>query len=72
MIIDNPHQVDRIHPLELEGEDVDLPQGVRKLLLEPPHPSRLSARLHRPIAKTGIVDHTAHRLRTDPKPLLPP
>jgi hypothetical protein len=25
MIVDDPHQVDRIHPLELEGEDVDLP-----------------------------------------------
>jgi hypothetical protein len=25
VIVDDPHQVDRIHPLELEGEDVDLP-----------------------------------------------
>jgi hypothetical protein len=25
MIVDDPHQVDRVHPLELEGEDVDLP-----------------------------------------------
>jgi hypothetical protein len=72
MIVDDPHQVDRIHPLELEGEDVDLPQGIRKLPLEPPHPGRLPARLHRRIAKTRIVNHTAHRLGTDPKPLLPP
>jgi hypothetical protein len=72
MIVDDPHQVDWIHPLELEGKDVDLPQCVRKLSLEPPDPGRLSARLHRGIAKTGVVDHTAHRLRTDPKPLLPP
>jgi hypothetical protein len=25
VIVNDPHQVDRIHPLELEGEDVDLP-----------------------------------------------
>jgi hypothetical protein len=25
MIVDDSHQVDRIHPLELEGKDIDLP-----------------------------------------------
>ncbi len=72
VIVDDPHQVDRIHPLELEGEDVDLPQGVWKLLLEPPHPGRLPASLYRGIAKTRVVDHPAHCLGTDLKPLLPP
>ena len=28
VVVDDPHQVDPVHPLEFKREDVDLPEGV--------------------------------------------
>ena len=72
MIIDDADQVDRVHPLQLKREDVDLPHRVRTRTLEATHPRRTAARLRRRVAQPRVVDHRADLLRADLEPFLTP
>jgi hypothetical protein len=47
VVVDDPDQVDRVHPLELEGKDVDLPKRIWDRPLETPHLDRTAFGLHR-------------------------
>jgi hypothetical protein len=71
VIVDDAHQVDRIHPFELIGEDIDLPQGVGQCLLEAFHPGCLPFGLKGRIAKTCLVDYPANCLGTYLNPFVP-
>ena len=72
VVVDDPDQVHAVHPLELEGEDVDLPHRVGYGPLEAPHLDRPTTRLWRWLTQIGFVDHTAHRLRAHRQPLVAP
>jgi hypothetical protein len=72
VVVDDAHQVHRVHPLQLKGEDVDLPQRVRQSPLEPSHRRWLLLRLWRWIAEPRFVDHAAHRLRAHLKTFVTP
>jgi hypothetical protein len=63
VIVDDPDQVHWVHSLELEGEDVDLPERVRQLALEAPNLGWASAWSRRRIAETRVVDHRPDLLR---------
>jgi len=65
MVVQDSDEIDRIHPLELEGEDIDLPQRVGARTLEATKLRRTSTRLWRRIAQSGFVHHRADLLRTD-------
>ncbi len=65
VIVQDADEVDRVHPLELEREDVDLPHRVRARALETPDPRRAASRLRRWMAQARLVDHRAHLLRAD-------
>jgi hypothetical protein len=69
VVIDDPDQVDPVEPLELEGEDVDLPHRVRQRALEAPRGRGASLRSGRWVAETGRVHHAADLLRTYGKTL---
>ena len=72
MIIDDSHQVDPEHSLELESKDIDLPQGVRDLPLEATHLRVTGFRWWRRIAEVGVVDYSTHCFRRHLEPLVPP
>ena len=72
VIVDNPHQVDPEHPLELEGEDVDLPQGIRYLPLEAPYLGISGFGGRGRVAKIGVVDDTTDRFGGYFEPLVAP
>jgi hypothetical protein len=55
MVVDHAHQIDRVHPLEMEGEDVDLPQRVGDVFLKAPDLRTPSILLNRRVAQAGIV-----------------
>ena len=65
VIVDDPDQVDPVHPLQLEGEDVDLPKRVGHRPLEATDLGRTPASFGRRLTQVGLVDHAAHRLGTD-------
>jgi hypothetical protein len=64
VIVDDAHQVDWVHPLELKGEDIDLPQGIGQCLLETCYPGCLPSRLEGGIAETCLVHYPAYCLGT--------
>jgi hypothetical protein len=55
MVINHAHQIDRIHPLEMEGKDVDLPQRVGDVFLKTPDLRPPAILLNRRVAHPGIV-----------------
>jgi hypothetical protein len=72
VIVDDPDQVDLVHALEIEGEDVGLPHGVGHRPFEPAHLSRAFVRHRRWVAHTCGVDGLAHFLGTDGKTFFGP
>jgi hypothetical protein len=72
MIIQDPNEIDRVHPLQLKREDVDLPHRVRTRTLEASHTRRTSARLRWCVTQPRVVDHRADLLRTDVDPFVTP
>jgi hypothetical protein len=36
VIVDDPHEIYPVHALEFKGKDINLPQGIGYLPLEPP------------------------------------
>ncbi len=72
VVVDDSHQVDPEHPLELEGEDIDLPQGVRYLSLEAPYLGLSGFGGRGRVAKISVVDHPTDRFGTHLEPLVAP
>jgi hypothetical protein len=72
VIVDDPHQVDAIHALELEREDVDLPQGVGQRPLETPNPWGTTVRRRGRLAQARLVDHRADFLCAHLQPFVAP
>ena len=70
VVIDHPHEIDRIQALELKGHDVDLPHGVGEAPLESAHLRRSALGGRGWLAKSRVVDHSPHRLSANLKPFL--
>ena len=69
VIVDDPDQVDLVHALEVEGEDVGLPHRVGHRTFEPAHLGWTLVGYRGRVANTGGVDRLAYFLRTDGQPL---
>jgi hypothetical protein len=55
MIVNHAHQIDRIHPLEIESKYVDLPQRVGDVFLKTPGLRPPAIPLNRRVAQSGII-----------------
>ena len=62
VVVNDPDQVDRVHPLELEGEDINLPERVGYRPLETPDLWWTPLCLHRRVAEPCVIDHRTHGL----------
>lgn len=72
VVIDDADQVHRVHPLELEREDVDLPQRVGHRALEAADLAQPRVGDRRRIAQACGVDRLPHRLGAYLKAVVPP
>ena len=64
MVVDDPHQIDPVHALELKGEDIDLPERVGYRTFETTYLRGTPVGRRWRIAQSGIVDHHAYLLGT--------
>jgi hypothetical protein len=65
MVIDDADQIHTVHPLELEGKDIDLPHRVGQRTLEAARLRWPAPWLWRGVLKTGLVDGLPHLLGAD-------
>ena len=72
MIVDDPDQIDRVHPLEMEGEDVHLPHRVGTRALEAPRRHPTPVWLGWRITQLRIIDYCADLLCADLDPFMAP
>ena len=71
VIIDDPNQIDPVHPLEFESENIDLPKRVRHAPFKTPNFRTPAFRFYRSITESRLVHYSANRLGADRKPLVP-
>jgi hypothetical protein len=64
MVVDDANQIALVHPLQVKGEDVDLPAVIGVFALKPTDLRRPPLRLGRGIAQAVVIDHLPHRFRT--------
>ena len=65
MVIDDAGQINLVHALEVEREDVDLPHSIGRRPFKAPDFGRAFVGLHRRVADTGGIDCLPDLLRTD-------
>ncbi len=65
VVVDDPDQVHTVHPLQLEGEDVDLPERIGDRALEAARSLGLALSAGLGVALTGVVDNATDGLCAD-------